>query len=340
MTPEPEPEPPASLLEGQVRERLWAVANVVAPTTVVTTLLFYFGYVATTARFRYFGVYLDMVDLSLQEMLLYGVEVVYPPLTIVAIAFLLITAAHTGVRWMMASPDRDAVTGWVGLFVVIAGLLAFTRGIVGLLVPEVARTEGIARTPLSLGCGALALAYGLWLLRVVAVRWDRRRAERDDSGGTGAPDEEPAAAPPTVPANAGELATWLESPAVTRLNRHALAWVAVIVVAGSFWTANSFAAAYGRGRALDDAESLPNRPEAVLYTKEPLRDLPAAVQETELPDADDKESLRFRYRGLRLLVESNARLFLVPAQWVTGDSRTFVIPYDDSVRVDLVPRRR
>lgn len=41
----------------QIRERLGAVANVIAPTTVVTTLLFYFGYVATTARFGHFGVY-------------------------------------------------------------------------------------------------------------------------------------------------------------------------------------------------------------------------------------------------------------------------------------------
>jgi len=330
MSPPPEPpdpEPGSTLAGTLIRERLWAAANVIGPTTVVTTLLFYFGYVATTARFGYFGVYLNMVDLSLQEMLLYGVEVVYPPLIVLAIICLVVIAAHTAVRWMLSSPARDAVTGWVGVFAALAGLLAFIRGIVGLLIPDVARTEAIATTPTSLGCGALALAYGLWLLRVIGIRWDRRRARRDESG------EDPPAPPATRLSS--ELADWLESPAVSRISRYALAWVAVIVIAGSFWTANSFAAAYGRGRALEDAGSLPSRPEVVLYTKDPLPDLPDGVQQTKLPDSS-KDSFRFRYRGLRLLVESNGRLFLVPGQWTAGTSRTLVVPYDDTVRIDLM----
>lgn len=125
MTPDPEPppdsEPDVPLVGSQVWARLWTVANVIAPTTALTTLLFCFGYVATTARFRCFGVRLDMVDLSLQEMLLYGVEVVYPPLIVLAILSLLVIAAHAAVRWMVSSPDRDAITGWVGLFTVLLG---------------------------------------------------------------------------------------------------------------------------------------------------------------------------------------------------------------------------
>ncbi|TCC53456.1 hypothetical protein E0H75_07130 [Kribbella capetownensis] len=329
---EADPVPEAPLLGKPMRERLWAVANVIAPTTVVTTLLFYFGYVATTARFRYFGVYLDMVDLTLQETLLYGAEAVYPPLIVVAIICLLGLAAHTTVRWLLSSPDRDAVTGWIGLIAALAGMLAFTRGVIGLLVPRVARTEAIATTPVALGCGALAVAYGCWLLRTVGLRWDRTRRRRKD-----VVEEGQAESPASAAAGDAKLADWLESSAVSRIYRYALAWVAVIVVAGSFWTANSFAAAYGRGRALDDAESLDGRPEVVLYTKEPLRDLPDGVEQTVLPSAST-ESLRFRYRGLRLLVESNARLFLVPARWVAGSSGTVVIPYDDSIRVYLTAR--
>ncbi|WP_433022745.1 hypothetical protein [Kribbella sp. CA-294648] len=109
--PETEPAPETEAPASSVRERLWALANVIAPTTVVTTLLFYFGQVATTARFRYFGVYLEMVDLTLQEMLLYGVEAVYPPLIVLAILCLLVLAAHTVIRWLLSSPQRDAVTG-------------------------------------------------------------------------------------------------------------------------------------------------------------------------------------------------------------------------------------
>lgn len=335
MTTGPEPTPEPGQLGVQVRERLWAAANVVAPTTVLTTLLFYFGYVATTARFRYFGVYLDMVDLSLQEMLLKGVEVVYPPLILLAIVSLLVIAGHTVVRWLLSSPERDAVTGWTGLLVAVAGLLAFARGVVGLLVPHVARTEAIATTPASLGCGASALAYGIWLLRTVAIRWDRRReadgGSDDETNGTG---DGAGGSPARLP-DPGRLAAWLESRTMRQLSRHALAWIAVVVVAGAFWAANSFAAAYGRGRALDDADALARRPEVVLYARQPIRDLPAGVEQTKLPAAG-KDPYRFRYQGLRLLVESQSRLFLVPAQWVPGSSRTLVVPYDDSVRLDLL----
>lgn len=323
MTTDPEPDTMAASSGAQIRERLWAAANVVAPTSVITTLLFYFGYVATRARFGYFGVYLDMVDLSFQETLLYGAEVVYPPLIILAIISLVTVAAHAGFRWLLSAPHHDAVTGWAGLFVALVGLLAFARGIVGLLVPNVARTEAIATTPVSLGAGVLAVAYGLWLLRHIGIRWDLRRAARAD--------DEP-------PAGAGELAAWLASAAVVRTSKYALAWVSVIVVAGAFWAANSFAAAYGRGRALDDAESLPRRPEVVLYTQTPLTMFPDGVLEAEAPTkpkATDKDAFRYRYTGLCLLVESNARLFLVPTRWNAGSSYTIVIPYDDRVRVEL-----
>lgn len=307
---------------GQFLERTRAVVNVLGPATVVTSLLFYFGYVATTARFRYFGVYLSLMNQSLQDMLLYGVEVVYPPLIAVSVLGLLVLAAHAGVHLLLSSEDRDYVTSWVGIFVTLLGCLALARGVVGVLVPHIARTEAIATTPLCLGAGALGLAYGAWLLRRVTIRRDRRRLAN-------APDD---ADPPTH----SPVVDWLASPACVRLCRYAMAWITLLIIASAFWTANSFAAAYGLGRALDDADSLPGRPEVVLYTKEPLRDLPAGASGTRLSPAAGGE-LRYRYRGLRLLVQANSRLFLVPAHWTTPGSHTLVVPYDNTVRLELVP---
>lgn len=307
---------------GQFLERTRAVVNVLGPATVVTSLLFYFGYVATTARFRYFGVYLSLMNQSLQDMLLYGVEAVYPPLIAVSVIGLLALAAHTSIRVLLVSEDRDDVTGWIGVFVTLLGCLALVRGVVGMLIPGIARTEAIATTPLCLGAGVVGLAYGAWLLRRIAIRRDRRRL-RD------APDD---ADPPAR----SPVADWLESPACVRLCRYAMAWVTLLVVASAFWTANSFAAAYGLGRALDDADSLPRRPEVVLYTKEPLRDLPAGAGSTRLAPSAGSQ-LRYRYRGLRLLVQANGRLFLVPAHWTTPGGRTLVVPYDNTVHLELVP---
>lgn len=110
---------------------------------------------------------------------------------------------------------------------------------------------------------------------------------------------------------------------------------AVLLVAGLFWMANGFAALYGKGRAEDDVRALPRRPEVVLDTTDPL-DFPAGVTETQLPaDAGD---FRYRYRGLRLLVESGGRLFLVPAVWDQDLSRAVVVEYGESVRLQLIPQ--
>jgi hypothetical protein len=209
----------------------------------------------------------------------------------------------------------------------------------------------MATTPGCLACGALLLVYGLRLLRTVVIRWDLRRAEAAPASASAS-----AAPVPAVPATpragrpgitggsfapprAGETAAWLRSPAAVRIGRYGLTCVGVIVVAGAFWVANSFAAAYGRGRALDDAAGLRHRAEVVLYSRTPLTDVPATATLTTL-SAEGKSPYRYRCSGLRILVESNGRLFLVPPVWQEGESRTLVVPYDENVRLALMPAPR
>lgn len=60
---EPPPQEPIST-------RIRQLTEAVGPTTPATALLIYFGYVATRARFDYFGVSLEMTGLSNQSLLL------------------------------------------------------------------------------------------------------------------------------------------------------------------------------------------------------------------------------------------------------------------------------
>ena len=131
------------------------------------------------------------------------------------------------------------------------------------------------------------------------------------------------------------FATWYGSEVTSRLRRIALAATAGLVVAGLFYAVNSFAAAYGAGRGYDDAVGLPERPEVILDTKERLVDVPPGVTERDLP-ADKDAAFRYRYSGLRLLLESGERLFLVPGNW-TVQSKTLVVPYDSDIRIQLIP---
>ncbi|WP_250034896.1 hypothetical protein [Paractinoplanes maris] len=108
-----------------------------------------------------------------------------------------------------------------------------------------------------------------------------------------------------------------------------------VLLVGLLWAANSFAGAYGTGRAEAESQVLSRRPEVVLFTEEALPSTPAGVTHADLGQGVEP---RHEYRGLRLLLQSDDRLFLVPAQW-TDESSTFVVPYDDKIRLRLLAPR-
>lgn len=290
--------------------RLKDIASFVAPTTLITALLLYFGYVGTQARFAYFGVYLNMTDLANQDLVLYGLEVVYVPAALTLLVTLAAIAIHIAVSWLLTRTDRTRPILIAAGLTAVAAFLLIARAVIGLLVPAVARREIPGTTALALALGPLLIVYGTW----IAVRVLRHRNADD------------------------RFTTWYGSEVTRRLRRLALAATAGLVVAGLFYAANSFAAAYGAGRGYDDAIRLPRQPEIVIDTKERLIDLPPGVIESALPAGKDT-TFHFRYAGLRLLLESGERLFLVPGNW-TAQSKTLVVPYDSDVRIQLIPRHQ
>lgn len=302
-----------------VLARLRELASFIAPTTVATSLLFYFGYVATRSRFEYFGVYLEMTDLSNQNLLLYGLEVVYVPAALAFLATLLLVAVHGTVRWLVSTARRDSVNAAIALAAALGGLLLIGRALVGILVPRVEATEPIpGTTALTLAAGPALMGYAAWIASRIATR----AAGAGDASGP------------------VRFAAWCAGDSATRLRRSALGCIIALSVAGLFWAANEFAWAYGAGRAYDDALHMPERPAVILETKEPLTGLPDGITATLLPDGGTAETATFccRYDNMRLLLASGGRLFLVPQDW-TATSRTVVVPYDSDVRIQLMPTR-
>ena len=274
--------------------------SVIAPTTVLTALLIYFGHVATTAEYRHFGITLGTLELSTQDLVLRSIGALYAPLGGLLLLLLLGTwVQHTIARWLAVEAHRTWLRG-AAVVLIAGGVAAFARGGYGVVVPEVARTEPIAVSPLSLGLGVTAVAYGRYLLQ-------RTARERPDPRRT----------------------IWLR--------RASLAFTAGLITLSLFWATNSFAGAYGRGRAADVAERLQvDRPRVTLDTTERLfvvsPDDSLGVVETPLP-VEDGQTFRYRYTGLRLLVEASGRMFLLPDQWEAATGYTLVVRVDDDVRV-------
>lgn len=137
------------------------------------------------------------------------------------------------------------------------------------------------------------------------------------------------------------LGCW--TAAVAQLLRHRLPWQAVsaAVTVGAvavFWSWTLFARDAGRQLAAEGEKNLPERTAVSLYAMTRLGISGRGVSVTYLHGgAGDYD---WRYDGLRLLIKSDGKWFLLPQGWRRGDSAVFVIPDRDSIRVDLVAGQR
>ncbi|GAA3004825.1 hypothetical protein GCM10020229_15920 [Kitasatospora albolonga] len=117
----------------------------------------------------------------------------------------------------------------------------------------------------------------------------------------------------------------------------ALAVLAALIALCSFWAVGAFAQEKGRREAQRMAGNLALRPAVVLDTTERLYLQWPGVEERQLPGAGAEQRFKYRYRGLRLLTDSDHRLFLVSQDWTWRDGNVLVVPVDDRVRVAFHP---
>lgn len=267
--------------ESQLERWLSLAGKVLPLVTLITALLFYFGYVSARSQYEYFGIDVDTVGLSTQEYVMRSPQPLLVPLlvmTLLAVAGLLVhNAIHpteTGVR-------RASRATVVLLLIGVVGLLAYP--LIGQL-PYYALV-----VPTVIGLAAATLAY---------LTYVRRKLNPQQGGQTAL-----------------------------------IALLVVVTVTCAFWATATTAQYSGRGLAKADAENLDKFPVVILDTKEKLALRSPGLEETALrPGAG--QTFNYRYRGLRLLVVGDDRLFLVPQQW-TASNTTVVVPLDGSVRVQF-----
>lgn len=107
----------------------------------------------------------------------------------------------------------------------------------------------------------------------------------------------------------------------------------VVIAASIFWATATITQWSGRGLAEYAAVHFDNLPSVILDSKERLFLRDQGIEETVLPSSEG-QTFHYKYRGLRLLIEGQERMFLVPDYWSTSDS-TLIVPLDDSVRVQF-----
>jgi hypothetical protein len=276
--------------------RLFKVfGGIIAPTSLLTGLLFYFGRSRAAGYYRYFHVNSTVLDLSTNDYLFSGVDGLFVPVAEAALLALvllwlnrlLLTRVPPGARRRAV---RVLVPG-AGLIGAVLVVLAFTD-----LITE-GRVFGTnsARGGLCLVIGVIMLVYAVRLLRLSLP------------------------APTAGQRPATGLAEWGAA--------------FLLVSIGLFWAADAYAFGVGTGGAITFYRALPTVPEAILYSQQSLSLAVPGVTEVRCSDPD--AAYRFRYDGLRLIREAGDQYLLLPVTWDRTTGTAVLIPRSGSIRLEF-----
>ena len=300
---EPPPAAPAPAPEPGLGFERWMgfLSSFVAPLTLVTALLFYFGYVSTREFFRYFGIDVDLIGLSSQEFVMRSPGALFVPVMVLLLLAAGLMVGHRILRtWLTrqtAAAQRRVIAAfaWTGIVLLLAGIgLAF-------LIPALDWPAAQLLAPLLLAIGAGLAAYASSTVRALGSR----------SVGRGVV---------VILVLVLVAGTFWSTATVAQ-------WWGLgqaRALAADLTTLPSV--------VLDTKDRLHPGNSDVEF-----RQLEAAASDSSEGDGAPAPTFGYRYFGLRLLAQGGGRLYLVPDRW-SPDASTIVVPYDDvRVRFRFVP---
>lgn len=287
---------------GEALPRLFKVlGGIVAPASLLTGLLFYFGRSRSAGYYRYFRVNSTVLDLTTNDYLFSGVDGLFVPIAVTCLTVLVLIWLH---RLLVTRVSQAVRRQGVRLLVPVA---AATGAVLLMLAFADLFTEGEV-FGVNSPTGGLLLALGVVLL-VYAVRLIRVARPR-----------------PEAPGRRRSVPTGMAEWGATFL----------LVSIGLFWAADGYAFTVGTGAAMTLHRALPTTvPEAVLYSEQSVSLAVPGV--TEVACDDPEAAFRFRYDGLRLVRQSGNQYLLLPATWTREEGIAVLIPRSSTVRLEFAP---
>ncbi|MFL6239316.1 MAG: hypothetical protein ACJ735_07515 [Actinomycetes bacterium] len=283
-----------------VRRTMRLLTSVVAPATLLTSLLYYFGWTEAHASANYLGIDESVLGFTTQDYLLRSVNAVFWPLAVGLIVAALALRGHVTVMRAVVHTRHQRHVQVVAGVVALLGLIAVVYGSLALHHHWIFRGD-FSIAPLCLTAGAAAIAYAFSL-------FERAHVVGNPHASTGA--------------GSSSLAVFA---------------VAMLIGVGLFWQVAEWANSVGVGKTRDLVAHLDSRPSVTLYSAKRLQLDGKSVTETSLPSSDS--AYLYRYDGLRLLLRSGGKYLLLSDQWNRVDGRTFVIDDTAQVRLEFTPGR-
>jgi hypothetical protein len=343
-----------------VNRWLGIVGLVIAPTTLITSLLYYFGFVSTRKNLLSFGIDPSAIGYTTSDYVTNSVGIVFAMtvgfLALFAVLLLVglfirrLATAGRGIRMMhwaawglIALGAMATVVGvvgvWGGLFGIDVVVFALILGLLGLLVVllraglfirRLAIAQRGTRMNRTAAWGLIALGAMATVVGIVGV-WKRRFAVLPQL----TLDQQRAVTPAALGGAALLLAgIWMLrtlAPSDSQRRRAAVgralvAIVVVVVVAAVFWATNILATKAGEIDGKNAAADLWWRQNTVvLDTTERLSVDEMLIKETPPNSADPAAIKTFRYECFRALAVRGDRWVLVPAKWTDSNGIALIL---------------
>jgi hypothetical protein len=264
------------------------------PLTVLTALLLYFGWARSDEQAKAMGMDVSQFGFTTQDYVIRSVSTLFVPLLAMAMLAVGWLALHARLSQSVtfAEPGRRTVLRR-------AGRVTVGFGLAGAALALVLAALGVGNplvNPLLLAGGIGVARYGGWLVSAAHA-------------GPG----------PSAAAWRQALLSLL---------------VGTLITLALFWELSVFAGVVGRGYAQQIAASIRTLPRATAFSATPLGIEAPGVIERSIPQpaGAPEGAPRYRTTGLRLLVVSGGRVFLLHDGWTPQHGTVVVLPDQPSIR--------
>ncbi|MEV6271416.1 hypothetical protein AB0L64_29925 [Kribbella sp. NPDC051936] len=263
------------------------------PLTIATALMIYFGWARSDTQAREMGLDVSLFGYTTRDYVMNSISTLYLPLLVLAGLALGALAVHLRVDAALRRTEARPALRRAGRIALLSGLGAVAAAVVA---ATVAGDTVDLVAPLIVAAGTIVAAYGARL----------RTAATDKSAA----------------AQRGAPPVWYRA--------FRLLLVGGVVTAALFWAVSDYATAVGRGYARQVQDNVRYLPRATVFSSTPLGlEAPGVVEE---PIVEGGKTVHYRTTGLRLLVVSGGRAFLLPNGWRAGSGTVVVLPDNDEIR--------
>lgn len=142
------------------------LAAIIAPTTLLTSLLYFFGWSHAYWFFDHFGVNSTVLGLTTGDYLIRSVDGLFVPLTVTALVVLFAIWGHTAL-----GGSGSQVLGILVPVMTVVGILLTVTGLLSIFV-RTWLSELLAAAPLCLAIGVVLLAYAHHLRGAQGTVWE------------------------------------------------------------------------------------------------------------------------------------------------------------------------